>query len=108
MTNKLGIDAVKRLVFMTENEYLLHLGQHYEEKILQAQKNLEPVIRIISVNGTTSSIPLERASHLLKKYYKISGKTQTKNDNVIEMQATAEQSLNDEQELVIEEQKRMA
>lgn len=59
---------------MTEKTYMMHLGDHYEEKILKAEKDMNPVIRIINVNGSTSAIPLDRALYLLEKYHKISKK----------------------------------
>lgn len=109
MRNKLDIENVSKLVFMIEDEYLLHLGKHYEERIQQARKELEPVIRIINVNGTTTAIPLERACYLLDKYYKLSGKTQKKVEKVISIKPSAGQ--NDTQgveEIPIEDQKQMA
>lgn len=80
MKKHLGIENIKKYVFMTENTYLLHLGEHNEEKILLAEKEMNPVIRIINVNESTSAIPLERALFLLEKYYKLAKKTPLKLD----------------------------
>ncbi len=101
-------NEVKQLIFMTGNEYLLHLGEHYEDKILKAKKDIEPVIRIINVNGNPSSIPLERALYMLEKFYKLSGKVEKKKDNIISIQPDVELSHNEATLDLPEEQMKMA
>lgn len=108
MKNKLGINDVKRLAFMTDSSYLMHLGDHFEDQILKAREDMEPVIRIINVNGCPSAIPLERALYLLEKYYKISGKKVKKKDNIIAIQPDASQSDEDTDSTMAEERKQMA
>lgn len=72
-----------RFVFMTEKQYLIHVGNHYEEKILEAKKNLEPVIRIRNINGTVCALPLDRAVALLDKYYHLTKSKKPVVDNNI-------------------------
>jgi len=74
MKEKNNSSDIRRIFFMTEKEYLMHLGENYEAAIQKALEDLEPVIRIINVNGNPSSIPLERALYLLEKYHKLIGK----------------------------------
>jgi hypothetical protein len=108
MRNKLGIEDVSKLIFMTENDYLLHLGENYEKTILSAKKEMEPVVRLLNINGTYSSIPLERSLQMLEKYYKLVQKKCEKPDNVISMQTTVEQSDSTQENVMLEEQKKMA
>lgn len=109
MRDKLGIQDVSKLIFMTEKEYLQHLGEHYEETIHQAKEAMEPVVRIMSINGTYSAIPLDRALQLLEKYHKLSRKPSVKQqDNVISMQTKVEKAKQAEENELLEEQKKMA
>ncbi|MEK6479446.1 hypothetical protein WJR50_18020 [Catalinimonas sp. 4WD22] len=64
-------DENTKLVMYSEEAYIMHLGKEYEEKILNAQKTMNPVITVKNINGCNSSIPLERALNLLEKYYKL-------------------------------------
>ena len=108
MRNKTGIQDMSKLIFMTQNEYLLHLGDHYQDVILKAKENMEPVVRLVNINGTYSSIPLERALQLLEKYNKITQPktTQKKVENVISIQQSAEDT--EHENHVLEDQKQMA
>ncbi len=65
---------IKRLVFMTDNTWILHFGKNYEELVLRSIRDKIPVIRITNVNGSTSALPLDRAKYLLDKFYKLTGK----------------------------------
>lgn len=65
---------IKRYIFYSEDAYVLHIGEHYEELILQAMNELIEVITVKNINECHSSIPLERAVSLLEKYYKLTNK----------------------------------
>ncbi len=65
---------IKKLVFMTDNTWILHFGKNFEELVLRSIRDKVPVIRVITVNGSASALPLDRAKYLLDKYYKLTGK----------------------------------
>ncbi len=48
----------------------MYFGQHYESSVLKANETKQDVIQIKNENGITSSIPIERANHLLEKYHR--------------------------------------
>lgn len=75
MKKPLNSDEHLKLVMYSEEAYIMHLGREYEQKILNAQKIMDPVITVKNINGCNSSIPLERALNLLEKYYKLIKKT---------------------------------
>lgn len=110
MRDKLGIENVSKLIFMTDKDYLLHLGKHYEDTIIKAKKKMEPVVRILNINGTYSSIPLERALQLLEKYHKLSQKktVKTGKDNVISIQPSVDPTAAEIENELLEEQIKMA
>jgi len=62
---------IKRFVFLTEQEYILYFGQHYEESVHQANKKGDLVVRARNGNGIVSSLPIDRANYLIEKYHKI-------------------------------------
>ncbi len=110
MRNKTGIQDMSKLIFMTQNEYLLHLGDHYQDFILKAKENMEPVVRLVNINGTYSSIPLERALQLLEKYHKITQpKTaKKKKEKVVSIQPSTEATEHENEKHVLDGQKQMA
>lgn len=85
MKKPLNSDEHLKLVMYSEEAYIMHLGREYEQKILNAQKMMDPVITVKNINGCNSSIPLERALNLLEKYYKLTKKSPSlENDNIEE------------------------
>ena len=68
---------IKRFVFLTEQEYILYFGQHYEKSVLKANATDQPVVKVRNGNGIISSIPTERANFLLEKYHKLLKKDPT-------------------------------
>ncbi len=75
MSNNSNNFSVSKLILLSDEEFIMHLGKNYELLILNAAKKMLPVVSIMNVNGRPSSLPIERATDLLKKYYKISGET---------------------------------
>jgi hypothetical protein len=75
MKKTLNNQEIKRYIFFSEEPYIIHIGEHYEELILQAEKDMKAVITVRNVNECNSSIPLERALSLLEKYYKLTKRT---------------------------------
>ena len=61
----------RKFVFMTENEFIKHFGDNYEDAVNEHIRHDKPVLRIHNINGCTSSIPIERAKYLMEKYYKM-------------------------------------
>ena len=72
----------QKFVFMTEAEFIKHFGENYEEAVNEHLSNDKPVIRIHSVNGCVSALPIERAKYLLEKYYKMTNKSAEKNEEL--------------------------
>ncbi len=62
---------VPPFVFYSDDAFTLHVGNHYEGLILEAKDNMKAVITFKNINGCYSSIPTERMSNLLEKYYKL-------------------------------------
>jgi len=62
---------IKRFVFLTEQEYIMYFGQHYEDSVQQANSQGKLVIRARNGNGIVSSLPIERANYLIEKYHKL-------------------------------------
>ncbi|WKN43636.1 hypothetical protein [Tunicatimonas pelagia] len=62
---------IKRFVFLTEQEYILYFGQHYEDSVQRANTEGELVIRARNGNGIVSSLPIDRANYLIEKYHKL-------------------------------------
>lgn len=75
MKKTLNNQEIKRYIFYSEEPYVIHIGEHYEDLILQAEKDMKAVITVKNINGCNSSIPLERALSLLEKYYKLTKRT---------------------------------
>lgn len=75
MEKPLNADDKLNLIMYSEVAYIMHLGKEYEEKILNAQETMNPVITVKNINGCNTSIPLERALKLLEKYYKLINKS---------------------------------
>lgn len=75
MKKNLNNLEIKKYIFFSEHAYIVHMGEHYEDLILQAKDEMKPVITIKNVNGCQSSIPLERALSQLEKYAKLSRQT---------------------------------
>lgn len=75
MKKSLNNQEIKRFIFYSEEPYIVHIGEHYEDVILHAKEALKEVITVRNVNECTSSIPLERALNLLEKYYKLTKRT---------------------------------
>ncbi|MEQ9438594.1 MAG: hypothetical protein RIG62_06080 [Cyclobacteriaceae bacterium] len=61
---------IKKFVHLTEQEFIMHFGQHYEASVHKANESNQAVIQIKNENGITSSIPLERANYMLEKYHR--------------------------------------
>lgn len=61
---------VQKFVFLTEQEFIMHFGQHYESSVLKANETKQSVIKIKNANGISTSIPLERANFMLEKYHR--------------------------------------
>ncbi len=65
---------------MTDPAFIIYFGEQYEATVKELSRRDEPIIQINNLNGCTSSIPIDRAKHLLEKYYKMAGKTATKKE----------------------------
>jgi hypothetical protein len=65
--------CVQKIVRLSDDDFAMHVGKNYENLILNAEKQLRSVVRILNVNGRSTSLPLERALSLLQRYYVISG-----------------------------------
>lgn len=70
----------RKFVFMTENEFIKHFGDNYEDAVNEHLRHDKPVLRIHNINGCISSIPIERAKYLLEKYYKMTNRSAEKRD----------------------------
>ena len=68
---------IKKFVFLTEQEFIMYFGQHYEASVKKANETNQAVIQIRNANGITSSIPIERANFLLEKYHRVLKKKAT-------------------------------